>query len=304
MRFVTFPLQNSEAFAVYGTTLLGLLKNSHSEEVELAIENKENVGVKAGKSRFKLPYFGKDEFLFKLPADKWGISLTIDEHLLKGLAACLLTSSRDLSQPAWLGVSLQPTGKRMTLYSCDGDGVTRYTTAAKAAQATGMLPNSFCETVLRISKESGSEGGTLSLNTEWAKAELQSGFTVYGRLIEINAPVDFEHEIDKTLEGKWDFVALPRGLDHALSRASVIADALSTPTTIEIAEGKLRLITENQMGRIVDVLPLPKHSDIAVDVSAAMMQRAIGLCTEMAVLERCTVYREGETLFMVVGNMG
>ena len=95
-----------EPFAVNGVTLLGLLKNSHTDEVELAIENREDVGVKTGKSRFKLPYFTHEEFLFEIPKDKWGAKFDIDEHLIRGLEACLLTSSRDTAQPALLGVSV------------------------------------------------------------------------------------------------------------------------------------------------------------------------------------------------------
>ena len=62
-------------FALNGNTLLGLLKNSHFEEVLLTPE-KEDITIKAGKSRFKLPYFTQEEFLFKEPTDKWQSSVS------------------------------------------------------------------------------------------------------------------------------------------------------------------------------------------------------------------------------------
>ena len=73
---------------------------------------------------------------------------------------------------------------------------------------------------------------------------------------------------------------------------------------LEVADGKLLLSTETHMGVVRDTLPCPKHPDLIARVSAAMVQRAIGLCDKIAILEGCTVYRQGTTLFMVVGNMG
>ena len=116
-------------FALNGNTLLGLLKNSHSEGVEL-LADKEDVTVKAGKSRFKLPYFTEDEFLFKEPKDKWHSSIPINESLLRGLEVCRSMASTDLAQPAFLGVSLQFKGN-ITLYSTNGDAIARFITSCK-----------------------------------------------------------------------------------------------------------------------------------------------------------------------------
>src|ERR1700722_5373012 len=57
---VIAPCPCPEIFAVNGKTLLGLLTNSHAEEVEFALEDKHDLSIKTGKSRFKLPYFGGD----------------------------------------------------------------------------------------------------------------------------------------------------------------------------------------------------------------------------------------------------
>src|SRR5215469_9417371 len=65
--------QQKEAFALNGKTLLGLLSNSHSEEVEFLIEGDHELTVKTGRSRFKLPYMVEDEFLFKPPSGKWDL---------------------------------------------------------------------------------------------------------------------------------------------------------------------------------------------------------------------------------------
>jgi DNA polymerase III sliding clamp (beta) subunit (PCNA family) len=299
------PRETVDAFALNGTTLLGLLKNSHSDDVEFSIQDKQDVGIKTGKSRFRMPYFTKEEFLFEVPKDKWFSKLPIDDHLLAGLSACLLTSSTDLAQPAWLGVHLRETAKNVALYSTDGDAITKYQTKVKASSTPAcLMPNIFCEAVLRTCKETECKSGFIGLNDEWAMAELNTGYSIYGRLIKVDDALDFEAEIKNTLKGKPEFAAVPRALDHALSRARVIADPESAKTVLDLNGGKLRLSTETQMGLVNDTVPFPADYDISIDVSAAMVQRAVGLCNEMAIMEGCTVYRDGATLFMIVSNMG
>jgi DNA polymerase III sliding clamp (beta) subunit (PCNA family) len=298
------PCKTTEAFAVHGSTLLGLLKNSHAEEVEFTLESKQELSVKTGKSRFKLPYFPKEDFVFTKPSfGKDAADVAIDASFLEGMEACLMTSSRDLAQPKLLGVNLQPYGKYMTLYSCDGDALTRFTTKTKNSISC-LMPNVFCEALVKIFKETKAEIGSLFCNEEWAYASLPTGYQIYGRLIEATDPVDYEELITKTVKGEPSFVPVPKGLDHALSRARVVADPESAKTVLDVDNG-LRLTTDAQMGLIKDVLPYPKGQEqVTANVSAAMVQRAIGLCDEMAILERCTVYRKGEELYMVVSNMG
>jgi DNA polymerase III sliding clamp (beta) subunit (PCNA family) len=301
---IVAPCKTTEAFAVNGSTLLGLLKNSHADEVGFTIENKQDITVKTGKSRFKLPYFPKEDFVFTRPKfGKDAADVAIDASFLEGMGACLMTSSRDLAQPKLLGVNLQPYGKRMALYSCDGDALTRFTTKTKSSISC-LMPNIFCEALVKIFKETKAEIGSLFCNEEWAYASLATGYHIYGRLIEATDPVDYEELITKTVKGEVSFVPVPKGLDHALSRARVVADPESAKTVMEVEQG-LRLTTETQMGLIKDVLPYQKGQEqVTANVSAAMVQRAIGLCDEMAILERCTVYRKGDFLYMVVSNMG
>ena len=148
------------------------------------------------------------------------------------------------------------------------------------------------------------EKGTINISKEWIKAGIDTGYTIYGRLIEITNPLDYEAEINNVLKHKPEFVPVPKGLDHALSRARVIADAESAKTSLSIVDGKLSLHTETHQGVVRDVLPYGKVSDTTADVSAEYVQRALGLSTEMSILEDWTVYRDEKSLFLVVSNLG
>jgi DNA polymerase III sliding clamp (beta) subunit (PCNA family) len=299
------PCKTDEAFAVNGKVLLGLLKNSHSDEVDFTLTDKNDVTVKAGKSRFKLPYFPQEDFLFKQPTGKPILEIPMDDTLLPGLEACLITASRDLAQEALLGVALKAHDKVMAFYSCDGDAVTRFDLKAKAGDVTAQLPNEFCEALTRTAREAKVSFQALKIiDDEWAHAAVKNGISIYGRLSTPSNPLDHEELIAKTIKGKVTFKPVPKALDQALSRARIVADPESAKTELEIADGKLLLHTTTHMGDVDDSMVWREHPQAKADVSAALVQRAIGLCDEMAVLERCTVYRKQPNLFIVVSNMG
>lgn len=302
---IVAPCQTDETFAVNGKVLLGLLKNSHSDDVDFILGDKHDITVKAGKSRFHLPFMPKDDFLFKTPTGKVSLEMSVDDTLLPGLEACLLTSSRDLTQEALLGVALKPNGKTMAFYSCDGDAVTRFLLKAKAIDLEALLPNEFCEALIRTAAETKADKIILKIiSNEWAWAHLGTGIDIYGRLLRPDNPLDHEGLIVKTIKGETIFKPVPKALDHALSRARVVADPESAKTELEIRDGKMLLHTETHMGVVNDTITWREHYDVKAGVSAALVQRAIGLCDEMSVLERCTIYQKVPSLFIVVSNMG
>jgi DNA polymerase III sliding clamp (beta) subunit (PCNA family) len=303
---IVAPCKTTEAFAVNGKVLLGLLKNSHSDDVDFLIEDKHDITVKAGKSRFHLPFMPAEDFLFKAPTGKVSLEVPVDDTLLPGLEACLLTSSKDLTQEALLGVTLKPgPSKTMAFYSCDGDAVTRFLLKAKAVDLEALLPNEFCEAFVRTVAETKADFVFLKIiGDEWAWVHTNTGIDIYGRLLKPDNPLDHEELITKTIKDKITFNSVPKALDQALSRARIVADPESAKTELEVSGGKLLLHTSTHMGVVNDSMTWREHPEVKADVSAMLVQRAIGLCDEMAVLERCTAYRKGQNLFIVASNMG
>lgn len=298
------PCETGDAFALNGKVLLGLLKNCHSEDVDFVLDVEgHEITVKAGKSRFKLPYFGEGDFLFKEPEGKAAFDLTLDATALD---ACMLTASRDLAQEGLLGVTLKMgTDKKMAFYSCDGDAVTRCALDTKPKDLSVRLPNEFCEGFIRTFRELSAEQAKMKIiGDDWVQAELNKGVIIYGRLLKTDNPLDHEALIAKTIKDKFAFKPVPKALDQALSRARIVADPETAKTELEITDGKLLLHTETHMGMVNDAMVWREHPEIKADVSAALVQRAIGLCDEMAVLERCTAYRKGTDLYIVVSHMG
>jgi len=206
----------AESFAVNGQVLLGLLTNSHADDLAFTLES-EDILVKAGKSTFRLPYFPKADFLFAAPKAEEHPGIPIDIKLIDGLQACLLTSSTDNAQPALMGVCLRDGN----LYSTNGDAVSRFALGALPS-LRAMLPNAFCQALIKIYTETKAIQGSLWITAEWVGAILGAGYSVYGRLLQVDRPLDYEAEIKKTVNGKAKPYAIPHAFNEALSPWRVI----------------------------------------------------------------------------------
>jgi len=297
-------LPTPEPFATAGKPLLGLLQNSHAEEVDFEA-TKECLVVKTGKSTFRLPYMKQDEFLFEEPKEKWASTLTLNESILKGVEICLTTASTDLSKPAFLGVCFKFDKNGLTMFSTDGDAITRYTSKTNVkGDESFTVPNGFCEALLKICRETDTNQGTLQLNTNWALATLNNGFRLYGRMILNDKPVNHQQVIDETLNYEQPFVDLPLGLRDALARARVVADIESAKTVMQVDGTKLKLITDTHMGTVRDELRIKNQKDIAAVVHASLVQRSLEVCDQISIRDNCTAYKLEDKVLQVVANVG
>lgn len=293
-----------KSFAVAGATLLGLCENSTAEDIDFEIGTN-SVIFQAGKSKFTLPSFGDGAFLFSPPKERFVVQVEINEGLLRGIETCLTTSSRDQAQPAIAGVCFNAGVSILNLFSCDGDAITRYRAdAIPNGDGVFTAPNGFCDALLKIANETETKQGKLELNDNWAKATLNNGFTVYGRMIINDTPLDHAALIKKSMKGDTPFITLPLGLKEALARARVLADPESAKTTVAVDAGKLMLLTETHMGTVRDDLKAKGHDDVKALVHASLMHRSLDVCDEISIRENVTVYRQGKTVLQVVSNIG
>lgn len=293
---VSFPM--SEEFAIHGKTLLGLLRNSSAENLEFKLTDQE-VTIKADRSTFKLPFMPVSDFIFKEPVFAVKTRIKLDADFLNGVKNCLTTVSKDQAQPALMGVYLNPG----VLYGCDGDVVTKAKFEAVMSEPDCcLLPNVFCHAILQISEATECTEGELEISEEWAVVDFENEYTVYGRLIQNDNSIDFDALIEKTVKTQPTFVEVPAGLDEALARARVIADIETAPTVFTIEANRLKLLTDGRAGTVRDSLGM-KHPDVQATFSAEMVQRTIGLCDEICVMENCLVGRKGTKLLQVVSCM-
>lgn len=299
---ISAPCEINDTFAVHGRTFMELLAASSSKEIDIVLD-KENVLLKAGKSKMKLPFLEKDEFAFEEPEnEQWTIIADIDEHFLTGLELCLISASSDYTMPAFMGVTIKG-GKNVYLYSCDGDSLSRYQLDSwNASDEMYVLPRDFCEALIAIAEKTGFKAGQFYCNSEWAVAEMGNNFKLFGRIIENPDPMDFEAHIKRMMKASPTFVEIPDALDASLDRAEVVGNPESKSTSLKVEGGKLIINTETTVGEVKDSIRLDGHPDIEASVSASVIHRAVKVCDQFALTENCTMYRKGDDYFLIIGN--
>lgn len=291
------PSEFEEACGVHGNTLLGLLSNSSVEEAEFELKA-DTLIVTLGKSVSKLPATAEADFIFEVPDDKWDFKMAFTESTFEALKLCLETTSADTTQLALQGVTVE--GDRM--YSCNGDVLTRIQLKSGVGKNRIMMPEPFCAAVTRLWGSLEMTKGTIHFNKDWVYADL-GDWAVYGRLLEITEPIDFDGLIKKTVKKTVPVQGVPLGLDEALARARVLSDVENNKTLVSVAKGKLILTTETHNGHIRDELPFKGHADVDASVHAAYLAKAIKFCDKMAIYEACTVMeKEGADVFQLISN--
>ncbi len=291
------PSGIEQEFAVHGNTLLGLLSNSKSEDVEFDFKGTD-VTLTLGKTVSKLPFHSKDSFIFEAPEGIWTHRLPFTEGTAVALKTCMDTVASDATQAGLLGVTL--TGD--SFYSCNGDSLTRVK-LKKGINGRVLLPEPFCAAVLRLWAALEVTKAELTINDEWVHVNF-GDWEVYGRVLEISDPIDFEELIKRNVKTKTAAVTVPEGFNEVLSRARVLADPESQKTIITVAKNKLSLFTETHMGNVSDTVPFNVgHPEVVANVNASHLQRALQICDQIIIHDNCVVLEKTPDVLMLVSNM-
>jgi len=289
---VVAPCKTDKAFGVHGPTLIGLLKSSSSDTVELNL-TKEALHIVSGASDFKLPYITLEEFVWKEPAFD-GLKLVSDHDFLGALNESLLTCSSDQALGGFNQIGFGVENKKVVIYSFNGDACTKAWTNCPVRDEFNKfaINKDFAETI---------DIGDVYVNPDWVVFE-GDGHRVYGRNLGTPA-IDYDKDIRETVGvNNYKFVPIPEGLDDALSRARVVADAETNPTVLLMGRGKLTLDTDTPIGNVFDCLDATMVDTIEVKVSAKLFQEAIEGCDEFIILENVTIFK-GPQLLRIVGNL-
>lgn len=294
-----------DSLALHGKTLLELLKSISTDEVVFSI-NEDEVKIKAGKGVYDLPWLPKDDFLFEEPKLVSPCTIEGGADLIEGIETCLITASKDQTAAAIMGVTFNFQKTGLTLYSCDGDAITRYTVDG-ASKGTGslMVPTPFCSALVKAAKETGTEKFKLSVNEDWACAQLPNWkLSIYGRMKPIDEPLDHAKLIKDSMKGIQSPVQIPLGLSEALGRASIVAESTSATTKVICdGNGAVQLLTQSATGKIEDRLTFRNHGEFSVHIHSSLVHRCLGVSQNIAFGHNCTVYSKGEKILVVCSNV-
>lgn len=273
-----------QPFAVQGPRFIDLLKASKSDEIKMNIK-KDQVLITGKGTEYNLPIKQPDEFVWQEPSIG---GEELDIEVVKGIECCLATCSDDLALEAFARICL---GKS-AVYSTDGDALTKY--SIPGLEQDTCLSKAFCDAAVKTG------GGKLTVGNEWVCSSFE-GYKVYGRNL---GPTTFDYEtnMSKILGGvKLELSEIPNKFDEALTRARVVADVETAPTSLIIEDNRLILSTETPFGEVFDDMDV-KHQNIEVKVSAALLQTSMAGCNQFKILKNCCIF-QGDKIRRLVSNL-
>jgi DNA polymerase III sliding clamp (beta) subunit (PCNA family) len=216
--------------------------------------------LKSGSSRPKLPVLPEEDFVFELEKNIKGRMLKITEDLITGIEKCLISVNDNPIVEIPCGVIVKVKERKMSLYSSNDICISRYGVKEKDLKEdfTTYIPTSFCEQLVKWFKEfeEGEIEGEILFGEDSIKADFEKGY-LYTKLNMEDEIIDFESVISGCKESKLDFIEIPETLDVCLERSLLFTSSeLDQFVDISIEEEFMELFTDSTGGKVSDEIDL------------------------------------------------
>lgn len=304
------PCQTEFTGAV-SQTLIDLMRASRAKKV--AFEDEGNfLLIKASKSRIKLGLLPEEDFIFEMPGHPKSVfSVSANDDFINGIASCLKSVSGDTSVPDQLGVTLLPVKDGVDLFSVNGATVSnvevRQHKVSKALKKRVVLAAPFCEHMIRMVKAEGK--GSLSLSGDYALFSTASDLKLFGKLIDVEKPLDFHGLIDDMVPEDLDDISvpMPKTMRLIIDRAVIIAessvDGVHTKIVVSEADSRARFYSKSGKGEIRDSVELSGHEDVRIGVDPAWLK--VGYVKgydRILFLDGCVIMSKPGEIFLVASK--
>lgn len=306
---ISAPCEVGFTGAVPGATLLSVLQASRSKEVEF-IPGEQEVQVRAGGARLKLPLLPIEKFPFDMPEPaKAAETLPVSSaEFVTAIESCLRSVSKDTSVADQLGVTVVPGKKNLLLYATNGVTISYVPVVFKGKVDWSLtqrvvLPTLFCEQLVRLGRQDKS--AKLVVAGDYALLSTAGGVHLYGKLVEIEHPLDFTEQIREVMpeDEAQRAVGVPAGLARVVERALIIADPTGERvcTQITVKDGVASFVTKSGRGEMRDKLKLEGHPDVSMSVDAQWVKIGCGF-EKILLTEGAAILRKGRELYLVASH--
>lgn len=302
---ISTPCDAAITGMVPGSTLLAMLQMSKAKEVEFTAANGE-VHVKAASAKIKLPLLPVDKPLFEMPMIKGGEVLPADSaDFVTAIEQCLRSVTNDPSVPDQTGVTVIPGKKSLTLFSTNGA-----TISSATVQVTGevgltrrvVLSGQFCEQLVRLAR--GDKKAKLVINEDQALLKTGDGTRLFGKLVEVDKPLDFAGQVEGMVPKNYkdQAVPIPTMMARILDRALVVSDPTGEGayTQITVKAGRAAFLTKSGRGEIRDGVTLGDNQpDISISADPRWLKVGCVDFTKMLITADCVIMCGDRTLYLV-----
>lgn len=285
------------------SNLAGLLRASVAEEVKLSVSN-DNLNVKAGRSNFKLARMDYDSDLFTMPKMKSKKPFPVDGlAFVDAIEAALPAISPDANIADHKGITLIHDDGLLYVISCNGQII-----IASWMEVDGDLPfdhcvlsGPFCKELVRLCRDK--KEIRLDITDRYALCQADDAL-LFGRLIEIDHPIDYLDRLDRYAPDDVikKAVKVPDpdfGLivERALIVATGSSDDIRTDVVAE--KGVVTFTTVNAENKIDDRLDLKGQSNVSVKIAPKWLKDGVGKYSKMIITDGAFILADKERLYLV-----
>lgn len=279
-----------------GDLLLKALSSMKAESVFITLNKDLSVTIASGRSKLKIPSLPHDDFPFAFPKSKPLGTVNITSNIIDGINRCMISVGNDPTHPAQMGVTMEENeGGELILYSTDNFTISQFTTDSKQSMPGDIpviLPTFFCNQLLTLAKIFKDEEIKLIVRTDSLIAEFGKSATLFSKLLVDLEPMDFNKIIQKNLRSvsiKEESLDIPDSMDSACSRALLVLQSeMDKITKITVSNGRLKMFSESSLGQAEDTMTF-KSSDQEFHTDPYLINRALGQCNKLALLEKVMV---------------
>lgn len=309
---LSVPCKTDFACAVPGVPLLGLLKASRFEKVELEFE-KDELFVTLGKTDITFATMEKDNFNFEMPKPSDAdFEKSVDRaKFFRAIETCLRSVSIDTSVPDQLGVTIIGRGKELQFYSTNNDSMSHAFVPLKEPTQfkRAILHAEFCREMLSLAE--AKKPLTLEIHTGkgYALFEGKDGAMLFGKLVEAVQPIPFSKNFDDHFpEGsEKKLIAMPTKLELILERATITSTSNLKPVLmdIEVRDGVAEFRTQAHKIETVDSVTLEKGATNAkLRVDPKLLKSGFAYFSKMFITNDCFLMATDDTYYLVASDKG
>lgn len=264
---------------VSGETMLKLLTSSRAESIEF-LQDANKLSMKMGRARPTLAIDDISHACWFLPKQT-GKPLPIDmKSLVDGVKHCMRSIGSQPSAPESMGVTFENTKNELFLYGTTDTALSKAVVPIKGKVSFDRLTihRKFCELLIGLSKD----GHKLQMElTDEHALLITKNFSVFGRIMGTDKPIDFERQIAESLNGGNDEGSpIPGRLPQMLKRSMILAS--NDKVSLAVKPGKrgqlLTIHAQSDMGQLRDSIPFD-HPDVSVVVNPNDIQAGCDLST-------------------------
>lgn len=305
---IEVPFKSDFQGGILGKLLLGILEKSRADKIVIEPGRHEGeILLKIGRARIDLAHLELKRAIWHFPkltkADEEEF-FDIDVNFASIIDQMLICAGQNTSVPDQLGVTFKPSEENnLDLYTTDGSTIAwAQLELPEGYQAHRCcVPVEFCAQLVALCKAKGE----MLISDDFSVAEFESGVRIFGRMVDVPRPLDFQEQIEECVPEPELLVKLPGRFKLAIERVAVILEHLpGAPAEVSIdKEGVLRLFAKADRGEIRDAMRLDQeHEEVVSYFDPALVRRGVDKRTEFFLRRDVLVMRGPENYYQLISS--